>query len=175
MSERDNLLSRLQLLDAEANLYFANDKRLHVAIVGGSALLLLNVITRATDDIDVLSISAELERFMHEYDMNTNVWAYICFFPYGYEDRYQLVYQGAIIDFYAVSLEDIVIAKLNAGREVDICDITTPEILNALNWNKLEELATSDNELKASIMNSRQYSEFYHTYQEYVQRYRQEG
>lgn len=57
---RDDLIERLELLDEEASLRFDSDQRLHLIIVGGGALVLMEYIARGTHDIDALDASKQL-------------------------------------------------------------------------------------------------------------------
>lgn len=169
----DNLLERLRMLDEEAYLRFDDDTRFHLVIVGGSALILLETITRATHDIDALNVSPELSGLLAKYDINCRVQTYINNYPYNYEDRLQkLPVDGKKIDFYTASLEDIVIAKLYSNRDTDRQDVISDEIVNSVDWDKLERLALDEDEAKSSALNERRYKDFLHDYYEYREKYR---
>ena len=60
-------------------------------IVGGGALLIKNIITRGTLDVDVLEVSKEVEELFAGFDFNTRVKAVLDCFPYNYADRLELV------------------------------------------------------------------------------------
>ena len=168
-----DLYERLKRLDEDAALLYDDAKRLRLTIVGGSALILLEVISRATLDVDALEASPELLKLMERYDINCRVQTYINNFPYNFEDRLKKVpIEGKKIDFYTASLEDIVIAKLFSEREVDRQDIISEKVLQNLDWNRLEHLAMAEDELKASVLNEKNYAEFSVNYEEYVRRYR---
>lgn len=170
---KQELLDRLARLDEDIDLLFDDDRRYRIVIVGGSALILLETITRATHDIDVLDVSPDIVHLLEKYDMNTRVGTFINNFPYNYDDRLiPLRLNGKRVDFYTASLEDIVIAKLYAFRETDRQDVLDEGVLSALNWDLLEHLATSEEEARASALNERCYSEFRANYDEYVRRYR---
>lgn len=170
---REDLLERLKRLDEDASLLFDDDRRFRMVIVGGSALILLETISRATHDIDALEVDPALWELLEKYDINTNVKAYINNFPYNFEDRLQPVpIEGQKIDFFTASLEDIVIAKLCSGRDTDSSDLVQEEVLQALDWNALDHLATAEDELKLSALNDRCYGEFKANYDEYVGRFR---
>ena len=142
-----------------------------MVIVGGSALILLEVISRATHDIDALNVSSEIRGLLERYDINCRVMTYINNFPYNYEDRLVPLIQGRKIDFYTASLEDIVIAKLFSNRSTDHMDIESPEVIAALDWDKLARLANDDNEVKINALNDRNYADFKANYDEYVRRF----
>ena len=170
---RDDLLQRLARLDEDASLLFDDDRRFRLIIVGGGALILLETITRATNVIDALDASAEIRSLLGRYDINLNVQAYMNNFPYNYEDRIVPVrLNGSKIDFYTASLEDIVIAKLFSYRATDRQDIINLSVLAALDWDTLENLAYSDDEVKQNALNERNYRDFLADYEEYVRRYR---
>ena len=94
-------------------------------------------------------------------------------FPYNYEDRLvPLDIKGKRIDFCTASLEDIVVAKLYSARPTDRQDIIDPAVIAAIDWERLELLATAEDEARASAINEFQYNEFKDAYDEYVKRYR---
>ena len=170
---RDDLIQRLKDLDEEASLLFGEAERLHMVIVGGGALILMELLSRATHDIDVLDSSRKLHSLMESYDINTRVQTYINNFPYNYEDRLKpLPIRGRKIDFFTASLEDIVIAKLFSYRDTDRQDIITDAVIKALNWDLLEQIAKTDDEVKLNALNERNYNDFLFNYEEYVRRYR---
>lgn len=170
---KEDLMARLARLDEDADLLFEDERKFKMVIVGGSALILLETITRATFDIDALEVSSEIVDLLEKYDINTRVSSYINNFPYNYDDRLVPVrLNGRRIDFYTASLEDIVIAKLYSFRGTDEQDITDPGVLKQLDWERLEQLATSEDEAKASALNSFRYQEFMDNYRDYVERWR---
>lgn len=167
-----DLLERLERLDEDASLLYDDDRRFRMVIVGGGALILLETISRATQDIDALNVSRELMPLLERYDVNAQVSAYINNFPYNYEDRLCRIYpESRKIDFYTASLEDIVIAKLCSYRDTDRQDIISPEVSNSVDWEILEKLALDEDELKANI-SDRGYRDFLYNYEEYVRRFR---
>ena len=168
----EELLMRLSRLDEDASLMFDEDKRFRMVIVGGSGLILLETITRATMDIDALGVSKELAGLLERYDINCRVGTFINNFPYNYEDRlHKVKLKGKKIDFYTASLEDIVIAKLFSNRDTDRRDITDPAVLRALDWEKLEEIVSDEEEIKNNALNERNYLDFLVNYSEYKRRF----
>ena len=144
----DDLRKRLERLDEDADLMIDNDDRYQMVIVGGSAFILLGKLTRATHDIDALSVPKELYGLLGKYDINTDVEAYIDNFPYNYPDRLQpLPFGGTKVQFYTPSLEDLVIAKLCSFRDTDKADVESEAVRNSLDWDLLEHLATDEDEL----------------------------
>ena len=83
----DDLCKRLERLDEDADLMIDNNDHYQMVIVGGSAFILLGKLTRATHDIDALSVPKELYGLLGKYDINTDVEAYIGDFPYNFQDR----------------------------------------------------------------------------------------
>jgi len=164
------LLQRIYDLDEDVSLIYSQNVRFKMIIVGGGALILRDVIVRATSDIDILKADRRLVELMELYDMNCRANAYENSFPYNYEDRITLLWSGKSVDYYTASLEDIVISKLCAGRPEDFDDIA--KIAAHVDWEKLEFLAKDKNEIKASILNDNLYNNFLAYYEEYERRYR---
>ena len=170
---RDDLLERLRRLDLEAYRTYPGEERFRLVIVGGSALILLEVISRSTHDIDVINASREIRGLLEGYDINGNVQTYINNFPYNYEDRLKpVLIHGKKIDFFTASLEDIVIAKLFSYRVTDWQDIITDSVVQALDWELLDRIVRSDEEVRMNALNERNYQDFLYNYEEYVRRYR---
>ena len=170
---KDELVERLKRLDEDAWLIYRNPARFSIVIVGGGALVLLGFLSRATQDIDVLHVPKEILSLLSKYDINCQVQAYVNNFPYNYEDRLvKLPIVGKRIDFYSASLEDIVVAKLYSNRPTDKKDVENPSILQAIDWEKLENMACNENEARASALNESNYFYFKQNYDEYVRRFR---
>ena len=111
--DQADILERLDRLDMEAFTTIDTPHMYKMIIVGGSGLVLLGVISRATQDIDALEASPEIRHLLAKYDANLRVSTYINNFPYNFEDRLvPLPVGGRKIMFYSGSLEDIVVAKL---------------------------------------------------------------
>ena len=169
--QRQDLMERLRRLDEDADLMFEISGRFRIVIVGGGALVLRDYIARATHDIDVLGFSHALDDLMKAYDINSRVQAYENNFPYNYEDRLELLWQGRKIDFYTASLEDIVIAKLCSNRPSDRADVEA--VADRVDWVLLDKLATGAGEARASALNERNYRDFLMNYRDYIGRHRQ--
>lgn len=149
---------------------FGNTGRFTCILVGGSALILLGYIARATHDIDILETPRELLQLLDKYDMNINVSAHMDNFPDDYRERVRkLELPTQKIDFYTLSLEDLVVSKLAAGRGKDLQDITGSEILPAIDWERLDACAEM---VKLGLLSDRQISEFTMRYEDYRERYR---
>lgn len=173
MMLKEDLLERLTRLDEDVNLIRNDDRRFQIVIVGGSALVLLDAITRATHDIDALSAPVEIMSLLEKYDINCRVMTYVNNFPYNFEDRIvPLPIKGKKIDFYTASLEDIVIAKLFSYRDSDIADLESDSVINKLDWEQLDRLASDEYEVRNNALNERCYMDFKYNYDEYVRRFR---
>lgn len=166
----DELIGRLLRLDEDAYLQFDDGIDYQCVIVGGGALILMGFSVRVTHDIDVLDYAPKkLQDLMEQHDINAAVRAYSDCFPPEFEKRaVPLPLKTRKIRFFTLSLEDLVISKLCAGRDTDIRDITDPKILAALDWPKLDELAQ---EIKECLLSDRQISQFSYDYEEYKRRY----
>jgi len=168
MNQRD-ILQRLDKLDMEAYTTIDTPHMYKMIIVGGSGLVLLGVISRATQDIDAIEASPEIRHLLAKYDANLNVSTYINSFPYNFEDRIvRLPVGGRKILFYTCSLEDIVVAKLYSSRATDRQDLLSEKVLKNLDWDRLKHLALDENEAKASALNESRYRDFLYDYEEYV-------
>lgn len=168
----NDLFNRLLLLDEEAALRFDTDERFYCIIVGGSALMLLGYISRATHDIDSIDCHMDLMPIIEKYDINIQVRAHLDCFPEDYSERIKkLDLPTKKIDYYTLSLEDLVISKLLAGRSTDIFDISSDDIIRDLDFDKLDELAKA---IMPDLLNDRIRSEFDYVYTEYCKKYRKE-
>lgn len=173
MMQKDDLIERLCRLDEDADLLFDDNRRFQMIIVGGSALILLDAISRATHDIDAVNAPLEIRGLLDKYDINCRVMTYINNFPYNYEDRVvRLPIEGNKIDFFTASLEDIVIAKLFSNRDSDARDLESESVIAKLDWNILDRLANDEYEVRNNALNERCYLDFKYNYDEYVRRFR---
>ena len=169
---QQSILERLDKLDMEAFATVGTPHTYKMIIVGGSGLILLGVISRATQDIDALEASPEIRHLLSKYDANLRVSTYINNFPYNFEDRLVLLpVGGRKIKFYSCSLEDIVVAKLYSSRDTDRQDLISENVLKNLDWERLKHLALDEDEARASALNERRYRDFLYDYEEYVRRY----
>jgi len=167
---KTDMLNRFQSLDNDAYLLQPDDERFSVIVVGGSALILGDYTQNVTKDIDVIGATKDLYHLFWKYDMNTDVAAYMNSFPMKYEDRLVLIFQGKKVNYYTTSLEDTVISKLCGGRKNDMEDVEV--VANKVDWDLLEKLATDEDELKANIMNDKDYFFFFENYKDYVRRFK---
>ena len=169
---RKDILDRLDKMDMEAFATIDDTNLYQLVIVGGSGLVLLGTISRATQDIDALDASPAIRHLLAKYDANLRVSTYINNFPYNYEDRLQkLPVGGRKILFYTASLEDIIVAKLYSYRDVDRQDLVSDEVLSRIDWERLKHLALDEDEARSSALNEQSYQNFLYDYREYVRMY----
>lgn len=170
--QREEILHRLDSLDREASLVLGRQKHYRMILLGGSALVLQRWVSRSTMDIDAVSVPHDLIALMGKYDINMRAEAFCDHIPFYFEDRLApLSVGGRVIDFYTLSLEDLVITKLCSVRDTDWRDTEEDSVIKNLDWNLLETLATSSDELRASIGSDREYSEFLGRFQDYKEKY----
>lgn len=168
---KQDMIERLLRLDEEADLLFDGEEHFRLVIVGGGALILMECLSRATHDIDALNASGKIRGLLDKYDINCDVQTYINNFPYNYEDRLiKLDIASRKIDYFTVSLEDIVIAKLFSYRDSDIADVESETVLKRLDWVKLQALIENEDEIKRNALNERCYQDFRYNYENYVRR-----
>ncbi|MDA3936292.1 MAG: DUF6036 family nucleotidyltransferase [Actinomycetota bacterium] len=161
---REELEDRLRECDRAVALLYPH-RSFRLVLVGGGAMVLLGCLARSTADLDALQVPPELITLMGKYDINSRVSAYLDHFAYNLEDRLVLLSLGTTaIECYAASLEDVVASKLYSDRETDAHDIRRPEVLEALDWERLAAVAT---DMRGSMMNERRYSQFLYNYKEY--------
>lgn len=170
---REDIIQDLIDLDKKISIiYDDTDDMFEMIIVGGSALLLLNKISRATNDIDTIRCSKELKSYMIDYDINDRVISYENNFSIDMYNRLvKLDIPTKRIVVYTASVEDIVISKLcsdKVRRPKDFEDIANPLITQNLNWDLLKEIALSE-DFKSYMLNDHAYQMFYYNYLEYVE------
>lgn len=165
---KQDIIDRLLKLDEEVSLSFDEDNITYeMVIVGGGALVLVDKLTRATQDIDAIMYPKELQPFLDKYDINNRVLAFMGnFAPDFYDRRVPIDIPSQKIKFFAASLEDIVIAKLFSERPKDKQDIMNPDIVNALDWEKLDEIINSE-DFNDNILNDHQRAMFLYNYRDY--------
>ena len=59
------------------------------------------------------------------------------------------------------------IAKLFSYRDTDRQDIIKDTVVQALDWELLDQIARSDEEVKLNALNERNYQDFLYNYEEY--------
>lgn len=162
--EADELRQRLKEFDRAVHLVHP-DRSFRLVIVGGGALVLIGCIARATSDIDALIFPRDLVDLMEQFDISGRVKAYEDEFAHSLEDRLVPVDMDyRAVQCFTASLEDVVIAKLHSPRHVDADDIRDPEVLKALDWDRLTKIAA---EMGRQKYFERRYEEFKISYEQY--------
>lgn len=166
----------LDILDKlDRNLYRknpANKDKLKAILVGGAALVLAGYLERSTRDIDFIDASREIREYLSskikvEDRINMDVQAYLMYFPEDYEDRLvKLDAGGRKIEYFAMSLEDIVISKIMSYRDKDIQDIHDPVVVSKIDWALLDRLAA---EKEKDMLNANEASIFRCLYKRYAE------
>lgn len=132
-------------------------------IIGGGALSLMGVISRETQDIDVLdpilppAIVASSHEFAAQHNANGTATLKQAWLnngpeslrrdlPGGWQSRTQLIYSGAAIELHVLGRSDLLKSKLFAfcDREMDRQDClklkpTEIELKEAMAWVKLQD------------------------------------
>ena len=164
---KEDLINRLLSLDFDASLKYDKTKgKINCFIVGGGALILMGYIPRATHDIDIINkMPKEITPLMSKYDMNINAISYYDHFADDFYSRaIKLDLNTEIIDYYTLSLEDLVVSKLASGRLTDEQDINQPSVVNNINWDKLDELVNLTIEGMISDFRANELKYFYNEY-----------
>ena len=169
--DRAQLINALKKADEEIDSLFEVPDRFKLVIVGGSALLLKDIISRQTRDIDVLNgYSSQLEPIFSKYDINAHVAAFIDNLPYNYEDRLNFIDVGTkTFSIFTLSIEDLVLMKLYSEREKDYLDATHPDVVSSVDFGKLKEIVSSG-EMDNSF-NVYRYKLFLEKFQKYIETY----
>ena len=169
---KNNMQERMYKLDKDIYAYLKEKDieidKVKIVIAGSTALALNNIDVKKTEDIDIIKISHNIpEDLLGRYNMNTRVSALENFFPYNYIDRIEkLNLCTNAIEYYIVSLEDIIIAKIQANRGKDLEQLKTKELINRIIWDKLKQSAL---EMKDSLFNDEQYKWFIVRYNDFVE------
>lgn len=168
---KEQLQTVLQGIDEEASLVFGElSERLRVVVAGGSAFMLRDLTRRpVTHDIDLLESASQLREIMAHYPVvNSHMAAFCDSIPYNFEDRLvPLDMETKAILYLTPSLEDLVVMKLYAWRPNDVADITSPSVLEAIDWGVLERLIYDPMEAQASCLSERRYQELVATFEQY--------
>lgn len=139
--DRDEIIARLLQIDSDMSLLDTTDDIYDCVIVGGGALVLMRKIFRSTRDIDAISASDEIKPLLDNYNMNMNVKAYMTYFAEDYDKRVVKVdIPTSKVNFYTISLEDLVVSKLCSMREKDMEDIESETVYKELDWEIMDKL-----------------------------------
>ena len=145
MLDLEELNGRLLRMDEDDQLTLDDENKYYCYIVGGGALILMWYISRATHDLDIINVPPSLISLLSKYDMNTSVSAYMDSFPDDYlMCAVKIDISTQKINFYSLSLEDLVISKLCSSRYKDIRDITSETVVSAIDWDQLAAVEQCD-------------------------------
>ena len=175
--KEDKIIENLLLFDEEISKENFLPTKAQCYIVGGSAFILSGMDGRSTRDIDVLDIDIPkdeivgLSSILKNHSMNRDVQAYFDKFPSGFARRStKLDLDTKSVDFYILSVEDLVISKLCTTRfSQDVTDIEDPFVINKIDWDKLDELAKS---MAYTMVSHFAYDNFLYQYNNFVERFR---
>jgi hypothetical protein len=160
----DELRGRLREFDRAVGLLHPG-RLCRLVFVGGGAMVLLGCLARATSDLDALEFPNELLPLMEQYDLSGRVTAFADHFAYNFEDRLVPLGLGTTaIECYTASIEDIVASKLYSDRPTDVTDIRRPEVLAALDWDRLAEVVW---DMEGSRLVERRYRQMLANYAAY--------
>lgn len=180
--EKKDIEEKLKRIDED--IFFSGvrgDRRPQVVIVGGGALLVRDLTSRAvTKDVDILQDEADdaARRILYsDPDFNNACAAYLQSIPYNFEDRLvPLDLDTLAVDYRTPSVEDLAVMKLYRWEASDKLDLTSEEFLSKLDWEQLDYLITSPCEAAASrialLEQDREFKNLLHNYEEYKRGWR---
>lgn len=170
---KELLLERLYQFDDEVfDMALKNNSendRVRVEIVGSACLLLNEINIPATEDIDIIRTSvSNVETIMLKYDMNNRAAIMENYIPYNYQDRLvKFNIDTKIVDYYILSLEDIVICKIVSARDKDDAHLKANNIAKHIHWPTLKVCME---EMKLSLLNENDYKWMVLRYNSFVER-----
>lgn len=174
--DKDELTELLVRVDTETFLSIGElQPHAHMVIVGGSAFILSDLTRRpVTCDVDVFAVDSAIAGIVAEYTaFNGSVAAYADEIPYNFEERLvKLDMRTKCVDYFTPCLEDLAVMKLYAWRPNDISDLTSPAVLESIDWDLLSRLVHDDDEARASALFERRYREMVSTYEDYERRWK---
>lgn len=170
---KNELLERLHRFDNELYLYALEnniiDIRLRLEIVGSACLILNEINIPATEDIDIVRMDRYVDKsILDKYDMNTRAAGIENYLPYYYRDRLvKFNIETHIVDYYFLSLEDVVVAKIVAARQKDDDHLKAKNISEKIHWVTLKQCME---EIKLSLLNENDYKWMVNRYNDFVRR-----
>ena len=152
--QKDGVVSRLAQLDEDLFSLYGTSQMLEMTIVGGSALLIMDLTQNAryTTDIDVLSASPEVLGLLARYDINTDVSTFLYKYPEGWKKRrVRVPFDGLALNVYALSTEDLAITKLLSWRDIDKQDLLNLYTAKSIDLDKLKSILDEITELQINL------------------------
>ena len=163
---KKELIDKLLLADEEISMIYPSSPRINVVIGGGSVLIIQGLIDRQTPDIDTIGYYKGLESVFNKYEINSRMNAYSDCVAEKYEDRLiRIDLQTKTLDYYMLSVEDLVIMKLFSDRIKDYKDITEKTVLERIDWTLMQKIV-DDGELNYSF-DEKRYKRFLDKYNKY--------
>ena len=163
---KQELIQTLLKADEEVSMITNSEFKANIIIVGGSALIIRDVIFRQTPDIDIIGLYKGMEFIFDKYNINARVNAFADNLAENYEDRVEkLDLNTKALDYFTLSLEDLFIMKLYSVRRKDYLDIIDENFITKLNWDKIDKII-ADGELD-NTFNDRKYKDFLKKYEEF--------
>ncbi len=176
---REELIAKLRRIDE--TIYFSSLKnegdeiqKASLVIVGGSALLLQNLLQKpTTKDVDILSVESRIvENILDDPDFNLGCQAYSLCIPYCFDKRLiEIPLKLKTFKVFTLSLEDLAVMKLYRWEDSDKRDLTSAAFLEQLDCNLLDRLINDPNEAAASRIavpeNDREFKNLLFNYAEY--------
>ena len=160
---RLGVLSRFEQLDDDLLSLLGDDRRVEIVVVGGSALMMLELVgdARMTTDIDVIEADKQVEILLERYDMNQLVSTFRYRMPENWHERRQRIpFLGVVLDIYAPSNEDLAIMKLDSYREVDKSDIREMILNREIDFIKLQSIVDNDSEIRINYSDEGEWETF---------------
>jgi len=171
----ESAIRRFEQLDDDLLSLVPFGERAEMTIVGGSALMMLGLTasSRLTTDIDVMDAALVMSGILERYDMNQHVMSFRFRLPDKWLTRRQRIpFEGAVLDVFAPSNEDLAITKLDAYREVDRKDLKDMARSGKLDFNLLEEIISDDTELRVNYDTEEEWESFRSRYNEFLGKHR---
>jgi hypothetical protein len=152
--QKDGIIHRIIQLDNDLLALYGMTRRFEIILVGGSALVLLDLLSdeRFTTDIDVLETSNEIIPLLERYDMNLDVSTFIYKYPENWRERLQPIeYEDKVLDVYTLSNEDLAITKLLAWRRTDQTDLVNMLAAGSIDVGKLKNIINDITEICVNL------------------------
>lgn len=161
---QEDLLERLILLDRDFHQLYP-DITIECIIIGGSALILKGLLSRATDDIDIIYAEDKLLNICQAYGFSNNAATYESNLPYDYQDRLEEIsIPTKSINYLTPSTEDIIVMKIYASREKDKEDIETIRLKGNYDKKLLDHCVKEAEKSSLSEYRYREMVSLYHDY-----------
>lgn len=141
MESRKEIINLILLADERLKQELNSDEKIELILVGGSALLIKGIISRATLDIDTYLINDKnIRNILNEYNINDDAGRVMTICS-DFEKRLEKINLPLEkINLYILSDYDLIISKIGSQRPKDFEDISNPKLLKKIDFDKLEDL-----------------------------------